>query len=358
MKARPKRPSPPPPEIDDDDELVELPAGGAVQSQPDEIEQLIASLGGDRQVTATVYRDIGEGFKAMDGMHLRPDMGLEDVLKFLATRYGHGRYKLQLREANQRGTIGNVNLPEIEKGAFGGPVGALSPSPPAVPAPNPMMDLLVKQNEQLFGLMRESLLKPATPATSMQEQLGMFATLFKFSRGLSRAAGEAELPGWMETIGKVVAPIIATVAENMQKPKPAPAPQRKPVENVAAVAGTAGATPTPSAPIPAPAAAQDDQDGEEEPTSTELVIQGILSAAATDPAPDADRYAALIWNIAGQEFTAIAGIVPPGTIAAQVLVQVPALKGKEEFCQKLETALRAKAAPPQAPQNGVNNAAQ
>jgi hypothetical protein len=179
--------------------------------------------------------------------------------------------------------------------------------------------------------------------------------MFKFARGLSRAAGETELPGWMETIGKVVAPVIATVAENMQKPKAPPPPHqgpRKPVENVAGAAATAGAGPAPPAPIAAATADQDDQDEDEEPSTVELVLEGVLAAAADEANPDPDTYAAIIWKVAAPEFTEIAKLAPVGGIATAAVDQVPALKGKEAFCQKLETALRAKVAP--AP-NGVTN---
>lgn len=342
--ASPRKP-PPPPVVEIEDDLDE-----DVQEQahePDEIEELIAHLSGDRQVVASVYRDRGEGEQWLDSMPIRPGTGLDEVLKALAKRWGHGRYRLQLREQNRRGTLGNVRLPEIAEGAAGCPAQTTSDAAPA-PAPaaiDPLRELLLKQNDQLMGMMREAIARPApppVPGASLQDQMANLAAMFRFARGLSKAAGEPELPGWMETLGKVAAPALAAIADGIRKPPPPAAPP-KPVPNEAAP--LPAPAPPPAAPATAAAAEPADHaDQAEERTPTDLAVAAVLKAAAAEAQPDPERYAAIVWNIAQRELTQIAGLLPDGGLAAAVAEQVPGLKAKMDFLRALETALRAKVA--------------
>lgn len=327
-------------EFEEEDEGLGL---EVVQDEPelDEVERVIASLAGSKQVSATVYRELEGREQVVDRLTMHAGIDLADILQRLAMKHGHGVYRLQLREVGKNGTLRNITLPEIAEGAFGAKPAEASP-PPAQPKDDPLRELLLRQNEQLMGMMREAIARPApppAPGASLQDQMANLAAMFRFARGLSRAAGEPDLPGWMETLGKVAAPALAAIADGIRKPPPPAAPP-KPVPNEAAPLPA----PAPPPAAPATAAAAEAADQAEERTPTDLAVAAVLKAAAAEARPDPERYAAIVWNIAQRELTQIAGLLPDGGLAAAVAEQVPGLKPKMDFLRALETALRAKVA--------------
>lgn len=322
--------------VEDEDDQVD--GVEAVAAEPDELEQLLSRLQGGAVYTATVYRldDSGREERLLR-MPLRSDADPDDIWDRIQKAHGGGEYRLQLRAPGQHGTIGNATA-RLAGSTL--PVSAVGPSSPAPApsAPDPLLQLLLKRDEQHQQLMhdmltRQTSLAPAAPAANLNDQMTQLAGLFRFARAMSRASGEVDLPPWLTKIGQVAAPVMATVAEHMNKAanraeqrvdRAGQQPARKPVENQA----------------------------EPEPDNTdalEQAIQGILRAAAAEPAPDVERYATIIWNVAPEVFSKLAESVPDGALAAAVADQVPGLKDKTEFCRQLETALRARcsqAAPP------------
>lgn len=320
-----------------------------VQEEPelDEVERVIASLAGSKQVSATVYRELEGREQVVDRLTMHAGTDLADILQRLAVKHGHGVYRLQLREVGKNGTLRNITLPEIAEGAFGGrPADLAPPAPPPQPKDDPLRELLLRQNEQLMNMMRDAIARPApppVPGASLQDQMANLAAMFRFARGLSKAAGEPELPGWMETLGKVAAPALAAIAEGV-RPKPAPAPAPRPVPNAALAAPAPSPAVAPPAAPATDAAPESDDPPPDERTPTDLAINAVLAAAAKEDNPDAERYATIVWNIAAAEFTQIAGMMPDGGLAKAVAQQFPPLKDRAEFLAKLETSLRAKVA--------------